>query len=216
MCGAVPAEDRAEPAHGLVRGGRRRLPAARGGELVPPDRQLRRLAIGEGERGELGECARIHRALEVDDLAHRLPPGSPAPAIELRLAGPAEIEAHILRGESQQEPTLPLADAKRPLVAADVARGQPVAQPLARPAEELHAVAPDSDLLIELAEHGVLDLFPLAHPALRKLPATPAGPSPEKHLVLVQQHDTDVGTKTLRVDDILHGGRKSATRRPPQ
>src|SRR5579862_7778741 len=152
-----------------------RAPAALRVDFVPPARQLRSLPLREGERREFGERARVDRALEVDDLAYRLPPARPAPAVELGLIGPPEIEPHVIIRELQKKPALLLPDAQRLLVAADEARRQAVAQPPGGRADELDARAFDADLLGELAEDRLLGGLPLAHTALGKLPASAAG-----------------------------------------
>ena len=53
--------------------------------------------------------------------------------------------------------------------------------------------------------------FPIAHSALRKLPAT-VGAAREKDLAIVaDQYDADVGAKAFCIDDIFHAIVESAT-----
>src|SRR5256885_12246383 len=92
------------------------------------------------------------------------------------------------------------------LVAADVARRQAVAQPIARMAEELDVRLFEADLLIELTVQGLLGRLSGAHPALGKLPAAPAGAAAEEHLIAVHQHDDDVAATTVRIEDVAHVG----------
>src|SRR5688572_15044119 len=63
-----------------------------GRELRLPPVGQRRRALGKSRRGELGQHAHVHRAFEIDHLAHRLPVVCPAPAVELRFAGVRELE----------------------------------------------------------------------------------------------------------------------------
>src|SRR6059058_4679185 len=90
-------------------------------------------------RGLSSSSARVYGPLEVDDFAHRLPVRRPAPLVEFRLAGAAEIETDVAPFRAQQEPALLLTDAHRALIAADVARRQAVPQPPGRLADELEA-----------------------------------------------------------------------------
>src|SRR5579883_1813413 len=178
--------------------------------LVPPLGEGRLLAAREGERCQLGEGAHVHRPLEVDHLAHRLPVVRPAPLVELRLARAPEVEAHLV-AQAQQEPALLLPGAHRALVAAHVARRQPVAQPALGLADELHGRLAHPDLLVQFAVQRLLERLPAAQPALRELPALAPGAAPEEDLRAVHQDDADVGAETVRVDDVRHGSAESDT-----
>src|SRR6478672_2878131 len=173
------------------------------GVLGPPLRKRRLLAARKGKPGELTERAHVHRALEVDDLAHRFPVRHPAPLVELRLAGAGKIEAHLAL-EAQQEPALLLPGAQRLLVAPHVARRQAVAQPALGLPDELHVRLRDADLLVQFAKQRLLERLPAAQPALRELPALAPGAPPEKDLRALHQDDADVGAETIRVDDVAH------------
>src|ERR1700730_12425324 len=133
--------------------------AAARGHFVPP-RGQGRPPPRESEVAKLLERARIHRALEVDDFTHRFPVRGPAPLVEFRLTGVAEIEPDLGALQAQQEPALLLADAHRMLIAPDVARRQPVTQPAVGVADEFHAGGGETDLFIELAVQGLLGPLP--------------------------------------------------------
>src|SRR5262249_13170185 len=148
--------------------------ARRGDHLVPPLRPLGRLGR-KGETGQMAQRFGIDPALEIDDRAHRLPVADPAPAIELRLTGTGEIELHLVALHAEQEPALLLADARRLLIAADVARRQPIPQPVAGTPHQAHIVGREADLFVQLAEDCLLRLLPDAHATLRELPPASTG-----------------------------------------
>src|SRR6185312_5900330 len=181
---------------------RRRLAARAAAHLVPPARKRRR-APGKGQGRELQEGTLIHPTLEVDALFHRVPEARPPALVELRLIRAPEIKPHRLAAQPQKEPALLLADAHRLLVAAHVARRQPVAQPASGVPEELDISLNEPDLLVELAENGLLETLALAHAALRKLPAAAARAPAEEDLArAAHQHDADIRAKAIRIDDI--------------
>src|SRR6185437_495190 len=123
--------------------------------------------------------------------------------VELRLIRAPEIEIHRLASQPEKEPALLLADAHRLLIAAHVARGQPVSQPASGVPEELDVGLLEPDFLIQLPEHGLLEALALTHATLRKLPAAPARAPPEEDLACAaHQHDADVRAKAIRIDDV--------------
>src|SRR5882672_1863011 len=79
---------------------------------MPPFR-IRRQAIGKSHGAELVEGAGVDVALEVDDLADRLPVVHPTPAIEFRFARQVEAELRIGVLQTQQVPALLLAHTQR-------------------------------------------------------------------------------------------------------
>src|SRR5437773_2474570 len=100
---------------------------------------------------------------------------------------------------------------------AGAVRRQPVPHPPGRLADDLGARAADPDLLIEPAVEGLLGALPASHPPLRELPTAPAGAAPKKDLVGAHQHDGHIGAKTIRIDEVAHGGGESLPHRsvPP-
>src|SRR6185437_15197218 len=134
------------------------------------------------DRRQLGERLDVDRALEIDDFPDRLAPGAPAPLIEFRLRGAAEIERHGCALQAQQEPALLLADTHGLLIAAHVPGREPVAQPTLRLAGQLDVRLGQADLFVQLAKQRLLERLALAHTALRKLPAAPPGPPAEEHI----------------------------------
>src|SRR5882724_6365456 len=127
------------------------LPRRVGRDRVPPVRKTRRAVVRERERRQLSQRLRVHGPLEVDDLAHRLPPARPAPLIEFRFVGAVEREAGVFSLQPQQEPPLLLADADRVAIAADEFLGKAIANPLARATDQLHVRAGEADLFVQLA-----------------------------------------------------------------
>src|SRR6185437_7028548 len=154
--------------------------------------------LRERDLRQFGERLDVDRPLEIDHFPHRLPPRRPAPLIELRLVGAAEIERDGLLFQSQQEPALLLPDAHGLLVATDVARRQPIAQPARALAHELDIRLAQADLLVQFAVQRLLQRLAFAYAALGKLPPASAGPATEKHLaIVVHQDDADIGAESV-------------------
>src|SRR5579862_5258543 len=118
---------------------------------------MRRGSLRERLLRQLGERLDVYRPLEMNDLPHRLPPGRPAPLVELRLGGSQEIERHLGPLQAQEEPALFLADAHRLLLAADIPRGQSISQPAARLPNELDVHLGQPDLLVQLPVESLLE-----------------------------------------------------------
>ena len=122
----------------------------------------------------------------------------PAPLVEFGLIGLAKVELHIGALQSQQEPPLLLSNADRALIAANVTGGKPVPQPAGGTSDKFDVGTRHSDLLVELAQRGLLELLSETHTALGKLPTATAGAAAEKHLTLAtHQDDADVRAKAV-------------------
>src|ERR1700722_14522989 len=105
--------------------------------------------------------AHVYAALEIDDLPDRRPVIGPTPTIELRRGGVIEAQPRFLTGQLQQVPTLLLTDAP----VAHVLPRQPVAQPAACGAQDLHILSIEADLLLELAKQVLFHLLAAVHAA---------------------------------------------------
>jgi hypothetical protein len=82
---------------------------------------------------------------------------------------------------------------------------QPVSEPALRDRDYFYILLFEADFLVELAKQRFLGLFSFANAPLRKLPAPPAGPPSQKHLMPVaNQYDSDIGAKSFGVDEVIH------------
>jgi hypothetical protein len=62
-------------------------------------------------------------------------------------------------------------------------------------------LGPQPDLLVQLAEHGLLGRLTVLDAALRKLPGVGAQPLAPEHLVpRIEQDDADVGPEAVPVE----------------
>ena len=162
---------------------------------------MARTRLGKDQRCQLLQGPLVDAPLEIDDIAHRLPVLHPAPVVELRLVTAVETKVAFVALHAQEKPALFLPDAQRLGVAADELLGQAVAEPVARAAEELHLVGPETHLLLQLAVHRLFRRLSLLDASLGKLPGVLANaPPPEETLVAIDQYDAHVWPESIPVD----------------
>src|SRR5471032_1146494 len=116
------------------------------------------------EARQLLQGALVHIALEFDHHVQRHPVLVPAPRVEFRMVGQAQVDVVVARAHAQQEPDLLLSA----VVAADFTLDEMVrhlvAQPVARAADDFHMLLPQSDFLLQLAVHRLLGVSPYLMP----------------------------------------------------
>src|SRR5664279_4418904 len=159
------------------------------------------LRAARQEAGELGERHLVDVALELDHEVERDPVVVPAPRVELRMVGGAQVHVAVAAGELEQEPDLLLAAIVAACVASDEVRRHLVAQPVARSRHDSNMVRGQPHLFVELAEHRLLGRLAVIDAPLRELPGMGSYPFAPEHLVLrVEQDDADVGSEPITVD----------------
>src|SRR5882672_4832829 len=173
--------------------------------MVAPPVRIGRQALRERVTTEFLQRAGVYTALEEDDFPHRVPVVDPARAFEFRRLRRIESNVLFAAHQAQQEPALLLSDAKRLRAVADVTIGQTIVHPALGRAEHRDVLASEADLLGQFTKERIDELLVLADAALGKLPATPARPAAQEQLIaVVHQHDADVRTVTVVVDEIVH------------
>src|SRR5690606_25885461 len=157
---------------------------------------------------QLLERQPIDVALEVDDLANRVPVGHPAPGVELRLGPSIEADMVLLAHQAQQKPLLLLTDTGGCFVAPDVAPWQLIFQPPLSLAQDLDMPRFQANLLVQFAKQRIARRFALVDAPLGKLPGVVAHPlGPEYAALGITDHDADIGTIAAGVNDIQGEGR---------
>src|SRR5437899_7708689 len=174
---------------GLCGNGRSVKPSAR------CDFRRKRLAALAAKQiaGELGERVLVDLSLEIDYRVEGYPIIVPAPGIEFGALRSAQAHIALAPDQPQQEPDLFLP----PVVAAPVPfeplRRHLVAQPVARPPQDLHVTGQQAHFFTQFAVHRLHRRFPELDPALRELPGVFLDALTPKDLVApVAEDDADV------------------------
>jgi len=153
------------------------------------------------EACQFGQRHLVDVALEFDHDVQRHPVLVPAPGVELRVVGGAQVHVGVAPGELQQEPDLLLAAIVAAGVAADELVGDFIAQPVTRASHDPDMLRMQPHFLMELAEHRLLGRLAVLDPALRELPRVGTQPlSPKNLILLVEQDDADVGPEAFTVE----------------
>ena len=151
--------------------------------------------------GEFGQRHFVDAALELDHDIERHPVVVPAPGVELRVIGGAQVEIPVVPDQLQQIPDLLLALVVTPCVTADEPIRHLVAQPVAGTGHDAHMLRMETHFLVQFPEHGLLGTFAAIDAALRKLPGMGANAlAPENLVSLVEQDDADVGPEAVPVE----------------
>src|SRR5215510_7086307 len=163
--------------------------------------------VADQKARELRERLLIDVAFELDHCLERHPVLTPAPGIELGFGARAERNVAVAADEAQQEPDLLLPAVAPPPLALDPLRGDLVAQPASRPAEDLHVVRQQTDFLAQLPVHCLLGGLAMLDPALRELPGVLVNAlAPENLVPLIAEDDADVRAVAVPVEhDRLRG-----------
>jgi hypothetical protein len=112
----------------------------------------------------------------------------------------AQVQIPVVTDQLQQEPDLFLAFLMSARIAADEPVGHLIAQPVSGTGQHLNVLRVQSNLLMQLAEHGLLGIFAPVNATLRKLPRVGTDTLAPKYLTsLVEQDDADVGPKAVPV-----------------
>ena len=147
--------------------------------LVQPAAQIAVALLGPGVKAQLRARHKarqlrqrhfIDAALEFDHHIERHPVVVPAPGVELGVRGGAQIQIPVVAHELKKKPDLLLAFVMSARIAADEPVRHLIAQPVAGSGQHLDVLWVQSDLLVQLAEHGLLGVFAPINAALRKLP----------------------------------------------
>ena len=164
--------------------------------------QIAVVRVDAGQKArELGEGHLVHTTLELDHGIERHPIVIPAPGVEFRMVGGAQIHVTVATHQAQQEPDLllPAIDAAR--VFADEVLWHLVAQPVARAPDDLYMLDEQPHFFVQLAEHGLLGRLAVLDAALRELPRVRAQPfAPENLVAAIEQDDADVGPEAFPVE----------------
>src|SRR5437868_7006711 len=151
--------------------------------------------------GELGQRHFIDASLEFDHHVEWHPVVVPAPGVELRVVGGAQVQIPVVTGQLQQIPDLLLALVVAACVTADEPIRHLVAQPVTGTGDDSHMLRVETDFLMQFPEHGLLGTFAAIDAALRKLPGMGAYAfAPENLVSLVEQDDADVGPEAVPVE----------------
>src|SRR6185295_12452797 len=138
--------------------------------------------------------------LEFHHHVERHPILVPAPGVEFRMVGGAQVQVPVLPHELQQEPDLLLALVVATRVAADVPVRHLIAQPVTGTGDDAHMLGLQPHFFVQFPEHRLFGCLAPIDAALRKLPAVCAYALAPEHLVfLVEQDDADVGPKAVPV-----------------
>jgi hypothetical protein len=199
---------------GFESGPRRKLDARSrhcvGAVVVPPVFRLARahaaaeIAIAVVVTGQVArQFAQRHLVdppLEFHHHVQRHPVVVPAPGVELGVVGCTQVEVPVLADQLQQEPDLLLTLVVASRVAADVALGNLVAQPVPGARDDAHMIRHQPDLFVQFPEHRLFGTFAAVDAALRELPAVrPDAFAPEHLVFLVEQDDADVRPEAVPV-----------------
>src|SRR5690606_19330473 len=149
---------------------------------------------------QLGQGHFIDTALELDDHVQGNPVVVPAPGIELRVVGGAQVQVPVLRHQAQQVPYLFLAPVVTARLPADETVRHFVAQPVAGPGHDGHVFRLEPDLFVQFPVHGLFGRFTPVDATLRELPGVGAYALAPEHLVfLVEQNDADIRPEAFSV-----------------
>src|SRR5882762_123629 len=143
--------------------------------------------------GKLGERVLVDLSLEIDHGVKGYPIAVPAPGIEFGALRSPQAHVALAPDQPKQEPDLLLA----PVIAAPIPfeplHGYLVAQPVARPAQDLHVGGQQAHFFPQFAVHRLHRRLPKLDPALRKLPGVFLDAlAPENLVAPVAEDDADV------------------------
>src|SRR5690606_11981287 len=152
---------------------------------------------------EFLQCTLIDITLEFNDNIQRYPVFMPAPRIEFRVFGHAQVDVAITSNHAEQKPDLFLATIMPADFTLDEMVWNFVAQPVACATDDFDVLCLEADFLLELAVHGLFRRFAELDAALWKLPRVLAHTLAPPHLILcIEQNDADVRAKAFTIQHI--------------
>jgi len=146
----------------------------------------------------------VNPTLEIDHFIDGPPKIDPTNSVKLRFVATIKPHRVITARESQYEPSLFLADAKRFAIAANIFARQLVSQPVARDGQHFDVALYETDIFVQFTKHCIDRFLAFDHPTLRKLPAFGPYPTTQQELIVrIRKDDTDARAKPFGVYPIV-------------